>query len=112
MVIVSINKQAAHNGKRIMEGVWSQFDENKFVIVCDGDVDVSNWNDIIWAVTTRMDPARDTLFLKNEDSHSKVGLDATNKWEDECLREWGTPIKKDPKIVAKIDAIWGELGIF
>ena len=112
MVIVSINKQAAHNGKRIMEGVWSQFDENKFVIVCDGDVDVSNWNDIIWAVTTRMDPARDTLFLKNEDSHSKVGLDATNKWEEECLREWGTPIKKDPKIVAKIDAIWGELGIF
>ncbi|CAQ77835.1 4-hydroxy-3-polyprenylbenzoate decarboxylase [Aliivibrio salmonicida] len=112
MVIVSINKQAAHNGKRIMEGVWSQFDENKFVIVCDGDVDVSNWNDIIWAVTTRMDPARDTLFLKNEDSHSKVGLDATNKWEEECLREWGTPIKKDPEIVAKIDAIWGELGIF
>ena len=112
MVVVSINKHVSGNGKKIMEAVWSQFDENKFVIVCDGDVNVSDWNDIIWAVTTRMDPARDTLFLKSETSHSKVGLDATNKWEDECLREWGTPIKKDPEIVAKIDAIWNELGIF
>lgn len=111
MVVVSISKQVSGNGKKIMEAVWSQFDENKFVIVCDGDVNVSDWNDIIWAVTTRMDPARDTLFLKSETSHSKVGLDATNKWEDECLREWGTPIKKDPEIVAKIDAIWNELGI-
>ncbi|MGR6860300.1 4-hydroxy-3-polyprenylbenzoate decarboxylase [Aliivibrio salmonicida] len=111
MVVVSISKQVSGNGKKIMEAVWSQFDENKFVIVCDGDVNVSDWNDIIWAVTTRMDPARDTLFLKSETSHSKVGLDATNKWEDECLREWGTPIKKDPEVVAKIDAIWDELGI-
>ena len=112
MVVVSISKQVSGNGKKIMEAVWSQFDENKFVIVCDGDVNVSDWNDIIWAVTTRMDPARDTLFLKSETSHSKVGLDATNKWEDECLREWGTPIKKDPEVVAKIDYIWDELGIF
>lgn len=111
MVVVSISKQVSGNGKKIMEAVWSQFDENKFVIVCDGDVNVSDWNDIIWAVTTRMDPARDTLFLKSETSHSKVGLDATNKWEDECLREWGTPIKKDPEVVAKIDYIWDELGI-
>ncbi|CED70160.1 3-octaprenyl-4-hydroxybenzoate carboxy-lyase [Aliivibrio wodanis] len=111
MVVVSINKQVSGNGKKIMEAVWSQFDENKFAIVCDGDVNVSDWNDIIWAVTTRMDPARDTLFLKSETSHSKVGLDATNKWEDECLREWGTPIKKDPEIVAKIDSIWDELGV-
>lgn len=111
MVVVSINKQAVGNGKKIMQEVWSQFSENKFVIVCDGDVNVSDWNDIIWAVTTRMDPARDTLFLKSETSHSKVGLDATNKWEDECLREWGTPIKKDPEVVAKIDSIWDELGV-
>lgn len=111
MVVVSINKQVSGNGKKIMEAVWSQFDENKFAIVCDGDVNVSDWNDIIWAVTTRMDPARDTLFLKSETSHSKVGLDATNKWEDECLREWGTPIKKDPEVVAKIDSIWDELGV-
>lgn len=111
MVVVSIDKQISGNGKKIMEAVWSQFDENKFVIVCDGDVDVSDWNDIIWAVTTRMDPARDTLFLQNGISHSKMGLDATNKWEDECLREWGTPIKKDPNLVAKIDVIWDELNI-
>ena len=112
MVIVSIDKQISGNGKKVMEAVWSQFDENKFVIVCDGDVDVSDWNDIIWAVTTRMDPARDTLFLQNGIGHSKMGLDATNKWEGECLREWGTPIKKDPDVVAKIDSIWDELGIF
>jgi 4-hydroxy-3-polyprenylbenzoate decarboxylase len=111
MVVVSINKQAVGNGKKIMEAVWSQFDENKFVIVCDDDVDVSDWNDIIWAVTTRMDPARDTLFLQDGDGHSKMGLDATNKLGSECLREWGTPIKKDPEVVAKIDAIWDELGI-
>ncbi|MFA0183167.1 4-hydroxy-3-polyprenylbenzoate decarboxylase [Vibrio cyclitrophicus] len=111
MVVVSIDKQAAGNGKKIMEAVWSQFDENKFVIVCDGDVNVSDWNDIIWAVTTRMDPARDTLFLKNETGHSKMGLDATNKWEGECLREWGVPITKDPELVKKIDSIWEQLGI-
>ncbi len=112
MVVVSINKQAVGNGKKIMEAVWSQFSENKFVIVCDDDVDVSDWNDIIWAVTTRMDPARDTLFLQDGLGHSKMGLDATNKLESECLREWGTPIKKDPEVVAKIDSIWDELGIF
>ncbi|MEZ9682161.1 4-hydroxy-3-polyprenylbenzoate decarboxylase [Vibrio splendidus] len=111
MVVVSIDKQAAGNGKKIMEAVWSQFDENKFVIVCDGDVNVSDWNDIIWAVTTRMDPARDTLFLQNETGHSKMGLDATNKWEGECLREWGVPITKDPDVVKKIDSIWEQLGI-
>ncbi|WP_299690416.1 4-hydroxy-3-polyprenylbenzoate decarboxylase [uncultured Vibrio sp.] len=111
MVVVSIDKQSAGNGKKIMEAVWSQFDENKFVIVCDGDVNVSDWNDIIWAVTTRMDPARDTLFLQNETGHSKMGLDATNKWEGECLREWGVPITKDPDVVKKIDSIWEQLGI-
>ena len=111
MVVVSINKQAVGNGKKIMQEVWSQFSENKFVIVCDEDVDVSDWNDIIWAVTTRMDPARDTLFLQDGDGHSKMGLDATNKLGSECLREWGTPIKKDPEVVAKIDVIWDELGI-
>ncbi|XDF77720.1 4-hydroxy-3-polyprenylbenzoate decarboxylase [Aliivibrio fischeri] len=112
MVVVSINKQAAGNAKKIMDAIWAQFEENKFVIVCDDDVNVSDWNDIIWAVTTRMDPARDTLFLQSEGETSKMGLDATNKWEGECLREWGTPIKKDPEVVAKIDSIWDELGIF
>ncbi|MUK46206.1 4-hydroxy-3-polyprenylbenzoate decarboxylase [Aliivibrio fischeri] len=112
MVVVSINKQAAGNAKKIMDAIWAQFEENKFVIVCDDDVNVSDWNDIIWAVTTRMDPARDTLFLQSAGEASKMGLDATNKWEGECLREWGTPIKKDQEVVAKIDSIWDELGIF
>ena len=111
MVVVSIDKQAAGNGKKIIEAVWSQFDENKFVIVCDSDVNVSDWNDIIWAVTTRMDPARDTFFLKNQTGHSKMGLDATNKFEGECLREWGVPITKNPDVVKKIDSIWEQLGI-
>jgi 4-hydroxy-3-polyprenylbenzoate decarboxylase len=111
MVVVSIDKQAAGNGKKIIESVWSQFDENKFIIVCDSDVNVSDWNDIIWAVTTRMDPARDTFFLKNQTGHSKMGLDATNKFEGECLREWGVPITKNPDVVKKIDSIWEQLGI-
>ncbi|MEZ9517530.1 4-hydroxy-3-polyprenylbenzoate decarboxylase [Vibrio splendidus] len=111
MVVVSIDKQAVGDGKKIIEAVWSQFDENKFVIVCDSDVNVSDWNDIIWAVTTRMDPARDTFFLKNQTGHSKMGLDATNKFEGECLREWGVPITKDPDVVKKIDSIWEQLGI-
>ena len=112
MVVVSIDKREAHHAKKIMDGVWSQFADNKFVIVCDGDVNVRDWNDIIWAVTTRMDPTRDTLFLTNESEPSKMGLDATNKIQgQECRREWGTPITKDPKVVEKIDNIWRQLGI-
>ncbi len=112
MIILSINKQTAENSRNIMQQIWQLFAENKFVIVCDNDVNVSDWNDIIWAITTRMDPARDTLFSQNQAGHSKLGFDATNKWPSECLREWGTPIKKDPEVVAKIDAIWDELAIF
>ncbi len=109
MVVVSIDKQAAGNGKKIIEAVWSQFDENKFVIVCDSDVYVSDWNDIIWAVTTRMDPARDTFFLKSK-LDTQMGLDATNKFEGECLRRWGVPVTKNPDVV-KSDSIWEQLGI-
>ncbi|MBW3698627.1 4-hydroxy-3-polyprenylbenzoate decarboxylase [Vibrio sp. T187] len=111
MVIVTIEKTSIGQGKKVMEAIWSLFEENKFVIVCDEDVNASDWNDIIWAVTTRMDPARDTVFKKSESSHSKMGLDATNKLEGEALREWGIPIKKDPKVVDKIDSIWEKLGI-
>jgi 4-hydroxy-3-polyprenylbenzoate decarboxylase len=110
-----------------MDGVWSflsLFTDAKFVIVCDDDVNVRDWNDVIWAITTRMDPSRDTFLIANTpidplDSTSsaiglgsKMGLDATNKWQGETAREWGTPITKDPEIVAKVDAIWNELGIF
>ncbi|PSV42720.1 4-hydroxy-3-polyprenylbenzoate decarboxylase [Photobacterium indicum] len=126
MAIVSIKKDAAGHATRVMDGVWSflsQFTDAKFVIVCDDDVNVRDWNDVIWAITTRMDPSRDTLLIANApiDSldltspvvglGSKMGLDATNKWQGETAREWGTPITKDPVIVAKVDAIWNELGI-
>ncbi|MCG7496723.1 4-hydroxy-3-polyprenylbenzoate decarboxylase [Vibrio sp. Of7-15] len=112
MVVISIDKTEAHQAKKLMDGVWSQFADNRSVIVCDGDVNVRDWNDIIWAVTTRMDPARDTLFLTNESEPSRMGLDATNKVQgQECRREWGVPITKDPKVVEKIDSIWESLGI-
>ncbi|KDM92394.1 4-hydroxy-3-polyprenylbenzoate decarboxylase [Photobacterium galatheae] len=126
MAVVTMKKQYPGHAKRVMMGVWSflrQFMYTKFVIVCDDDVNARDWNDVIWAITTRMDPARDTVMIENTpiDSldfaspvvglGSKMGLDATNKWEGESQREWGTPIVKDPDVVAKVDAIWDELGI-
>lgn len=107
-------------------GVWSflrQFMYTKFVIVCDDDVNARDWNDVIWAITTRMDPARDTVLVENTpidylDFASpvsgfgfKMGLDATNKWHSETQREWGRQ-SKDPAVTARIDAIWDELAIF
>ncbi len=126
VAVVTMKKQYPGHAKRVMMGVWSflrQFMYTKFVIVCDDDVNARDWNDVIWAMTTRMDPARDTVLIENTpiDSldfaspvvglGSKMGMDATNKWEGETQRDWGTPIKKDPKVVAKIDQIWDELGI-
>ncbi len=111
MVVVTIRKSYSGQAKVLMEGIWSRFAENKFVIICDEDVSSQDWNDIIWAVTTRMDPSRDTLFVSHQSEPSRMGLDATNKIEGECSREWGIPIKKDPKVVDKIDSIWDELGI-
>ncbi|MDO6707442.1 MULTISPECIES: 4-hydroxy-3-polyprenylbenzoate decarboxylase [unclassified Photobacterium] len=126
MAVVTMKKQYPGHAKRVMMGVWSflrQFMYTKFVIVCDDDVNARDWNDVIWAITTRMDPARDTVMIENTpiDSldfaspvvglGSKMGLDATNKWEGETQREWGTPIIKDPEVVARVDAIWDELGI-
>ncbi|OAN16923.1 3-octaprenyl-4-hydroxybenzoate carboxy-lyase [Photobacterium jeanii] len=122
MAIVSIKKQGAGHGIAVIEAVWAfmaQFTDPKFVIVCDDDVNVRDWNDVIWAVTTRMDPSRDTVMLTRDaatqlevGTSSKMGLDATNKLAGETDREWGTPISKDPEIVAKIDAIWDDLAIF
>ncbi|NAW88737.1 4-hydroxy-3-polyprenylbenzoate decarboxylase [Photobacterium halotolerans] len=126
MAVVTMKKQYPGHAKRVMMGVWSflrQFMYTKFVIVCDDDVNARDWNDVIWAITTRMDPARDTVMIENTpiDSldfaspvvglGSKMGLDATNKWQGETQREWGTPIIKDPEVVAKVDAIWDELAI-
>jgi 4-hydroxy-3-polyprenylbenzoate decarboxylase len=126
MAIVSMKKQYAGHAKRVMMGVWSflrQFMYTKFVIVVDEDVDVRKWEDVIWAITTRMDPARDTTLVENTPIDyldfaspisglgSKMGMDATNKWSGETTREWGTPIVKDEQVVKRIDAIWQELGI-
>ncbi|HIF9105721.1 TPA: 4-hydroxy-3-polyprenylbenzoate decarboxylase [Photobacterium damselae] len=114
MALVSIDKQAVGDGKAMIEALWhqmSQFTTPKFVIICDGDVNVRDWNDVIWAITTRMDPTRDTISVPMGATSSKMGLDATNKLPGETEREWGTPIVKDRKVVAKIDAIWEQLAI-
>ncbi|WP_314186464.1 4-hydroxy-3-polyprenylbenzoate decarboxylase [Aggregatibacter kilianii] len=126
LAVVSMKKQYAGHAKRVMMGVWSflrQFMYTKFVIVCDDDINIRDWKDVIWAMTTRCDPARDTTMIEHTPIDyldfaspiaglgSKMGIDATNKWTGETTREWGTPIKKDPEIVKRIDDIWPSLGI-
>ena len=126
MAVVSMKKQYPGHAKRVMLGVWSflrQFMYTKFVIVTDDDVDVRNWEDVIWAMTTRMDPTRDTVLVDNTPIDyldfaspvsglgSKMGLDATNKMPGETNREWGEPIEMDKSVKDRIDALWSELGI-
>lgn len=126
MAVVSMKKQYPGHAKRVMFGVWSflrQFMYTKFVIVCDDDVNVRDWNDVIWAMTTRMDPARDTLLVENTPIDyldfaspvsglgSKMGMDATNKWPGETSREWGRAIVRDEQVVKKVDEMWDKLGI-
>ncbi|EEW08743.1 3-octaprenyl-4-hydroxybenzoate carboxy-lyase [Vibrio mimicus VM603] len=111
LVLLLINKQEAGQGQKILERVidcLSAFNPPKFVILCDDDVNIHDWNDVIWAMTTRMDPARDSLRIANRDL---LCFDATNKLPNEVEREWGTPIRKDPTLVAKIDTLWDKLGI-
>ncbi|MDD1636810.1 MAG: 4-hydroxy-3-polyprenylbenzoate decarboxylase [Methylococcaceae bacterium] len=126
MAVISMKKQYAGHAKRVMLGTWSylrQFMYTKFVIVVDDDVNVRNWEDVIWAITTRMDPARDLTILENTPIDyldfaspvsglgSKVGFDATNKWPGETNREWGRPIVMSPDIIRKVDAMWDSLFI-
>ena len=126
MAVVSMKKQYPGHAKRVMMGVWSflrQFMYTKFVIVTDEDVDVRNWEDVIWAMTTRMDPSRDTVLIDNTpidylDFASpvsglgpKMGMDATNKMPGETNREWGEPIEMDDEVKQRVDALWDELGI-
>ena len=126
MAIVSIRKQYAGHAKRVMMGVWSflrQFMYTKFIVVVDEKIDIRNWQDVIWAITTRMDPARDTVMIENTPIDyldfasptsglgSKMGLDATNKWPGETSREWGTPIEMDDEIKRRVDKLWPDLGI-
>jgi 4-hydroxy-3-polyprenylbenzoate decarboxylase len=126
MAVVTMKKQYPGHAKRVMMGVWSflrQFMYTKFVIVLDDDVDARNWEDVMWAITTRMDPARDTVMVENTPIDyldfaspvsglgSKMGLDATNKWPGETDREWGTPIVMDDAVKNRVDERWDELGI-
>ncbi|KZN57656.1 4-hydroxy-3-polyprenylbenzoate decarboxylase [Pseudoalteromonas luteoviolacea] len=126
MAVVTMKKQYPGHAKRVMMGVWSflrQFMYTKFVIVCDDDVNARDWNDVIWAITTRMDPARDTTMIESTPIDyldfaspvsglgSKMGMDATNKWPGETDREWGVPIMMDEDVKRKVDDIWDSLGI-
>lgn len=126
LAVVTIKKQYPGHAKRVMMAVWSflrQFMYTKFVIVCDDDINARNWPDVIWAMTTRMDPVRDTVLIDNTPIDyldfaspeaglgGKVGMDATSKWPSETKRPWGEVIKPCPRVEKKIDAIWPDLGI-
>jgi 4-hydroxy-3-polyprenylbenzoate decarboxylase len=126
MAIVAIKKQYPGHAKRVMFGIWSflrQFMYTKFIVVVDADVNIRDWNDVIWALTTRFDAGRDTLIADHTPIDyldfaspvaglgSKMGLDATNKWPGETNREWGTPIVMDAAVKARVDALWSELGL-
>ena len=126
MAVVTMRKEYPGHAKRVMLGVWSflrQFMYTKFVIVCDDDVNARDWKDVIWAMTTRMDPKRDTTFIESTPIDyldfaspvaglgSKVGFDATNKWPGETNREWGTAISMSDEVKQRVDEIWDELDI-
>ncbi|WP_421868611.1 4-hydroxy-3-polyprenylbenzoate decarboxylase [Motiliproteus sp.] len=126
MAVVTIKKQYPGHAKRVMMGVWSflrQFMYTKFVIVTDDDVNARDWKDVIWAMTTRMDPARDTVMIENTPIDyldfaspvprlgSKVGFDATNKMPGETEREWGSPITMTDEVKQRVDDIWASLNI-
>jgi len=126
MAVVSMKKAYPGHAKRVMFGVWSflrQFMYTKFILVIDDDVDVRDWKEVMWALTTRVDPARDTLLVENTPIDyldfaspvsglgSKMGIDATNKWPGETTREWGTPIVMDANVKARVDALWQDLGL-
>ncbi|MFH1493570.1 MAG: 4-hydroxy-3-polyprenylbenzoate decarboxylase, partial [Pseudomonadota bacterium] len=126
MAIVSIKKQYPGHAKRVLFGVWSflrQFMYTKFIIVTDEDVNIRDWKEVIWAMTTRVDPARDTLLVENTPIDyldfaspvsglgSKMGMDATNKWPGETSREWGRPIVMDVTVKRRVDEMWQELGL-
>ena len=124
VAVVSIRKQYPGHARRIMMGIWSylrQFTYTKFVIVTDEDIDVRDWGQVVWAISTRVDPARDSLLVENTPIDyldfatpvsglgSKLGLDATRKWPAESAREWGRPITLDPKVEQRMDAVWTQL---
>ena len=126
MAVVSIRKAYAGHARRVMMGVWShlrQFLYTKFIVVVDDDVNVRDWKEVIWALTTRMDPARDTMLIEHTPIDyldfaspvaglgSKMGLDATNKWPGETQREWGQPITMDKNVSERMNQLAEQLGL-
>lgn len=124
IAVVSIRKQYRGHARRMMMGVWSylrQFTYTKFVIVVDDDIDVRDWSQVLWAISTRVDPARDTMLVENTPVDyldfaspvsglgSKLGIDATNKWPGETTRAWGRPIALDAAVERRVDALWSKI---
>ncbi|HEX5092671.1 MAG TPA: 4-hydroxy-3-polyprenylbenzoate decarboxylase [Burkholderiales bacterium] len=126
MAVVSLRKQYPGHAKRAMFGIWSflrQFMYTKFIVVVDEDIDVRDWKEVVWAITTRVDPARDTLIVEHTPIDyldfaspvaglgSKMGIDATSKWPGETGRRWGRPIAMTDDVRRRVDALWKELGL-
>jgi 4-hydroxy-3-polyprenylbenzoate decarboxylase len=126
MAVVSMRKQYPGHAKRVMFGIWSflrQFMYTKFIVVTDDDIDIRDWKEVIWAITTRVDPLRDTTLVDHTPIDyldfaspvsglgSKMGIDATNKWPGETTRDWGRPIAMDAAVKARVDSLWSELGL-
>ena len=126
LAVVTMKKQYPGHARRVMFGIWSflrQFMYTKFIVVCDEDVDARNWQDVVWAMSTRVDPARDTVLVEQTPIDyldfaspvaglgSKMGIDATAKWPAETSRQWGRPIAMDPEVKRRVDSIWKELGL-
>ena len=126
LAVVSMRKQYPGHAKRVMFGIWSflrQFMYTKFVVVTDDDIDVRDWKEVVWAITTRVDPARDTLIAEHTPIDyldfaspvaglgSKMGIDATAKWPGETSRVWGRPIAMDPAVKRRVDELWRDLGL-
>ncbi len=126
LAVVSMKKQYPGHAKRVMFGIWSflrQFMYTKFIIVTDDDVNIRDWKEVVWAMTTRVDARRDTLIVDNTPMDyldfaspvaglgSKMGIDATNKWPAETRREWGRPIEMDAAVKRRVDDLWAQLGL-
>ncbi len=126
LAVISIRKQYPGHAKRVMFGIWSilrQFMYTKFLVIVDDDINIRDWKEVVWAMTTRMDPVRDTVLVENTPIDyldfaspvsglgGKMGMDATNKWSGETDREWGRPIEMDATTRQRVDEIWGSLGL-
>jgi len=126
LAVASLKKQYPGHAKRVMFGIWSflrQFMYTKFIVVVDADIDIRDWKEVVWAISTRVDPARDTLIAEHTPIDyldfaspvaglgSKMGIDATSKWPGETSRTWGRPIAMDAEVKRKVDAMWQELGL-